>query len=123
MASIPRYGTQPEQALRKALWRAGLRYRLHPKLPGTPDFAFPGAKVAVFVDGCFWHSCPIHGRRPKSNEHFWSSKLSRNTARDRKVDSELANSGWLPLRLWEHEVKEELQACVERVVEAVRVRS
>lgn len=123
MASIPRHGTWPEQVLRKALWRAGLRYRLHPKLPGTPDLAFPRAKVAVFVDGCFWHCCPLHGRWPKSNEQFWGVKLARNMARDRKVDSELAVAGWLPVRLWEHEVKEALGACVERVTEAVRLRS
>lgn len=123
MACIPRHDTWPELALRKALWQSGLRYRLRPKLPGTPDLAFPRAKVAVFVDGCFWHCCPLHGRRPKSNEQFWRLKLTRNMARDRKVDAQLADAGWLPVRLWEHEVRERLGACVERVMEAVRLRS
>lgn len=123
MACIPRHGTWPELTLRKALWQAGLRYRVHSKLPGTPDLAFPRSKVAVFVDGCFWHCCPLHGRKPKSNEQFWRIKLARNMARDREVDSQLAEAGWLPLRLWEHEVRETLGACVERVTEAVKLRA
>lgn len=123
MSKIREKNTQPEMALRLAVWAAGLRYRLHPRLPGKPDFAFVRAKVAVFVDGCFWHGCPIHGHQPKSNEDYWGPKLARNQARDRRINEELSAQGWLPLRFWEHEIKNGLASCVERVREAVHMRS
>ncbi|MBU1664196.1 MAG: very short patch repair endonuclease [Gammaproteobacteria bacterium] len=123
MARIKSTGTLPELMLRKALWRAGLRFRLHPHLPGKPDLVFPGARVAVFVDGCFWHGCPQHGHLPKSNPGYWQPKLSRNLARDRRVNVELLELGWMPIRIWEHEIALDLPACVARVGEAVQLRA
>src|SRR5262245_58666688 len=75
MSHIKGKDTKPELLLRKALWRLGLRYRLHAKIPGRPDVVFPKAKVAVFIDGCQWHCCPIHFVRPKSNQEFWDRKF------------------------------------------------
>lgn len=104
----PRTGTRCEVALRSALHAAGLRYRKdHLLRVGDvrvrPDVVFTRAKVAVFVDGCFWHGCPQHGRVPKSNQAYWVPKLERNQERDALVDRELASHGWEVVRIWEHE--------------------
>lgn len=114
--------TTPEMRLRKALWIAGLRYRLKNKLPGKPDIVFPSSKVAVFVDGCFWHGCPVHGRVPKSNQAFWLNKFTHNIARDIAAEAALAALGWLPLRFWEHEIDKDLVGCAFKVLKAVRDR-
>jgi DNA mismatch endonuclease Vsr len=74
-------------------------------LPGRPDFIFPKNKVAVFVDGCFWHCCPQCGHTPKSNRSYWSLKLARNRARDKRISREIKRLGWKVLRIWEHEIK------------------
>jgi DNA mismatch endonuclease, patch repair protein len=102
-----RADTKPELALRAALFAMGYRYRkdLRLDLPARrvrPDIAFTSRRVAVFVDGCFWHACPEHGSKPKSNEWYWSPKLTRNVERDRAVDDALTEAGWTVLRLWEH---------------------
>ncbi|MEQ5840448.1 very short patch repair endonuclease [Paraburkholderia acidicola] len=117
MSRVRQHGTDVELRLRRALWRAGLRYRITAAkaLAGRPDIVFPTAKVAVFVDGCFWHGCPTHGTKPKTNARFWDEKINRNRARDVLVDSKLAEAGWHVIRLWEHEVKKELEHCVKRV--------
>ena len=122
MSLIRGKGTTPEMRLRKALWIAGLRYRLKNRLPGRPDIIFPAAKVAVFVDGCFWHGCPLHGRIPKSNQTFWLTKFTRNIARDIAAEAALAAQGWLALRFWEHEVEKDLVGCAFKVLKAVRDR-
>ena len=96
--------TGPEVALRRALHALGVRYRLHhPGLPGRPDVALPATRIAVFVDGCFWHRCPEHGRAPKNNAGWWAAKLEANVARDRRKDEALTALGWLPVHVWEHE--------------------
>ena len=96
-----------EKALRSALFREGLRYRIHHPVPGRPrrtiDIAFPPRKLAVFVDGCFWHGCPIHGTWPKRNSSFWRSKIEVNRERDADTDETLRSAGWLVIRFWEHE--------------------
>lgn len=93
-----------------------MRFRVNYKqVPGSPDIAFTKAKVAVFVDGCFWHSCPVHGSVPKNNREWWEAKLKRNTTRDRKADQELEAMGWIPLRYWEHDDPEEIADEVEWV--------
>lgn len=98
--------TNIEVAIRKQLFRAGLRYRLHPIIDGTrtrPDIAFIREKVAVFVDSCFWHWCPHHGTLPKVNAGWWGAKLQQNVERDRRHSRELRRKGWQVMRVWEHE--------------------
>lgn len=103
-----RTNTKPEQILRSMLHRAGFRFRKDLRV-GTPngavrvDIAFTRVRLAVFVDGCFWHSCPEHGSSPKSNQAYWGPKLSRNVERDRRNDLDLELAGWTVLRIWEHE--------------------
>ena len=104
MQRQPTRHTAPEMALRRALHALGVRYRLHhPGLPGRPDVALPAARIAVFVDGCFWHACPEHGRAPRNNAGWWADKLAANVARDRRKDAALADLGWLAVHVWEHE--------------------
>jgi len=119
MSRIRGRDTGPELVLRKALWARGLRYRIENKLPGRPDIVFRGAKVAVFVDGCFWHGCPLHAVRPKGNAEFWRKKLDANIERDARVSAELSELGWTVLRVWEHEIMESLTHVVHRVANAV----
>lgn len=117
-----RRNTKPEMALRRELHRLGLRYRVERKiLPGVQrraDVAFIGARVAVFVDGCFWHSCPQHATHPKANADWWSEKLARNVIRDRDTDRQLEGAGWAVVRMWEHEdpaaVAQRIQLLVEQ---------
>ncbi|MFJ8165044.1 very short patch repair endonuclease [Streptomyces sp. NPDC096136] len=115
--------TSPERALRSLLHARGLRYRVAAKpLPGmrrTADLVFRPAKVAVFVDGCFWHGCPDHFVPPKTNPSYWRDKIGGNVRRDRETDARLAAEGWLVMRFWEHEGA---AACAEAVVEAVSAR-
>lgn len=104
MQRMPRASTGPEMLVRRELHRRGLRYRVnHPRLPGRPDIAFAGARVAVFVDGCFWHSCPDHGLLPKNNREWWRNKLARNVKRDREKDLLLDTMGWVAVHIWEYE--------------------
>jgi DNA mismatch endonuclease (patch repair protein) len=118
-----RRDTRPEIALRRALHAAGLRYRVErPVLPGMrrrADIVFGPAKVAVFVDGCFWHMCPEHATFPKANAEWWREKLERNQARDQDTDQLLREQGWLPVRVWEHE---EIAEAALRVAEIVHGR-
>ena len=79
-------------------------WRRQRQLPGRPDFVFPARRLAVFVDGCFWHGCPRHGTMPKGNRSFWRAKIARNRERDREVGAELRRLGWKVLRVWEHEL-------------------
>lgn len=122
MARIRSRDTAPELRLRKALWAAGVRYRLHADLPGKPDIVLPRAKVAVFVDGCFWHSCPVHGTSPKTNTDYWRPKLERNRERDARADTALRELGWLPLRLFDHEIGDPADGAAALVLAAVKVR-
>ena len=104
MKKMPRSDTTVEIALRRELHGLGLRYRVNLRgLPGTPDIAFTRTKIAVFVDGCFWHRCPDHGVMPKSNTDWWRTKLDGNVERDGRKDRELESMGWLPVHVWEHE--------------------
>ena len=114
MSRIKSRGTGPEMALRRALWKVGLRYRVQYGRERI-DIAFPNKKVAVFVDGCFWHSCPIHGHPPKSNTAYWMPKLEKNIERDRAKDARLRQEGWDVLHFWEHEVKSDAAGCAPKV--------
>jgi len=115
MSRIRGRNTKPEWALRKALWREGLRYRVHPALPGRPDVAFTAKRIAIFVDGCFWHACPQHATSPATNAEFWLQKISRNVDRDQKVNALLDAAGWSVLRFWEHEVESSLDSVIARI--------
>lgn len=116
-----RRDTKPEVALRSALHAAGLRFRKDYRLDlgdlrVRPDIAFTRVKVAVFVDGCFWHCCPIHGRQPRRNSNYWAPKLARNVERDRAQDAALSAHGWTVIRIWGHEMTDD---AVGRVSQAV----
>lgn len=117
MSRIRSKDTTVELALRRALWAEGIRgYRVHPKLvPGKPDLAWKGRKVAVFVDSCFFHQCPEHFVMPASNIDYWKPKLERNHQRDEQVNCELVACGWTVVRLWEHQVRKDPKAAVAGV--------
>lgn len=112
--------TAPELALRRLLHARGLRYRVdaqvEPNVRSRADIVFRSVRVAVFVDGCFWHRCPEHATTPRTNAHYWETKFARNIARDRRVDAELATRGWNVVRVWEHECPED---AADRVAEVV----
>jgi len=95
-------------------------WRRHLTLPGNPDFAFPRERVVVFVDGCFWHGCPLHARMPASNCVYWENKISGNMIRDRRTTRDLQKAGWRVIRLWEHELKKEFTVArkIERALSA-----
>lgn len=99
--------TDPELALRSVLHRAGLRFRVNVPLLSNArfkaDIVFGPARVVVFVDGCFWHGCPLHPRTAKRNVDYWKTKVERNKARDAATDAQLKTLGWLVIRVWEHE--------------------
>lgn len=113
-----RSDTRPELDLRRELHRRGLRYRVDTKvltgLRRRADIVFPRQKVAVFVDGCFWHACPEHGTSPKANAGWWQEKLDANVRRDRDTDRRLREAGWTPVRIWEHEDPIEAADLVEQ---------
>lgn len=115
-----RRDTQPELALRRALHARGHRYRVDAALPGVPrrraDLLFAGARVVVFVDGCFWHGCPVHATAPRTNRAWWQEKLIRNIERDRDTDRRLAQLGWESVRVWECAAVSEAVAEVEQVL-------
>jgi DNA mismatch endonuclease (patch repair protein) len=104
MQQMPRERTTPEMRLRRELHRRGMRFRVnYRELPGRPDIAFTRVRLAVFVDGCFWHMCPLHSTMPKNNAEWWRRKLVRNVERDREKDASLVLLGWRVLHVWEHE--------------------
>jgi len=106
MATTKRRDTGPELALRSALHRKGFRFFVDRKVIGNRrrvDIVFPTERVAVFVDGCFWHSCPLHGTTPRHNRDWWNEKLEANRARDADTDRVLRHHGWTVIRFFEHE--------------------
>jgi DNA mismatch endonuclease (patch repair protein) len=114
-----RVDTKPEMAVRSALHKRGLRFRKDMgiragRLLVHPDVVFTRSKVAVFVDGCFWHCCSLHGTTPKSNIEYWSPKLAANKDRDRRVNKELQTHGWRVIRCWEHDDPEDVADQIER---------
>jgi len=117
MENTRQQDTSPEVQLRKALHRLGLRYFVHRRpiagLRTKADIVFPRARLAIFIDGCFWHGCPEHGTWPKSNAEWWREKIERNRRRDAEATRLLSQAGWTVLRIWEHEP-------VQRAVEKVR---
>ena len=126
MRNTPQRDTDIETNIRRALFRLGYRYRIHPRMAeitrARPDFAFTREKVAVFVDGCFWHWCPKHGTLPNNNAGWWASKLYGNVERDRRHDRDLRRAGWKVVRIWEHEPCEAAARKIERAINACRSR-
>lgn len=117
--------TLPELALRSRLHALGYRYRVNLRISVAdvtvrPDIVFTRARLAVFVDGCFWHSCPEHGQQPKSNSEWWEAKLERNRVRDRRANAALAAAGWRLVRVWEHDGADTSAARVAAVLGAPR---
>jgi DNA mismatch endonuclease (patch repair protein) len=124
MRANRRRDTKPERLIRSLLHRRGLRYRVDYSIETGDgrvrvDIAFPGERVAVLVDGCFWHSCPLHGNAPRANEMYWSEKLARNRARDLRDTRRLTDAGWHVLRFWEHEAP---PGCADAIEVAVGKR-
>lgn len=120
-----RANTKPELALRSALHRRGLRFRKDHRLEAAGvkvrvDVAFPRHRVAVFVDGCFWHGCPEHQNTPKRNTAYWGPKLAGNQARDHRVNAALRADGWTVVRVWEHEDPERAADRIEDIVRGCR---
>lgn len=108
MSRNRKQNTRPEVALRAALHARGARFRANhlirsADLAVRPDIVFTRRKLVVFVDGCFWHVCPMHGNSPRRNTDYWGPKLERNRRRDRRVDASLRAAGWTVIRAWEHE--------------------
>jgi len=111
---------QTEHALLILLKAAKIAgWRRHLPLPGKPDFAFPKGKVAVFVDGCFWHGCPKCYTRPKTNRAFWDKKREDNMARDKRVNRQLRRQGWKVIRIWQHSLQKSPQTCLNRIQRAL----
>jgi DNA mismatch endonuclease, patch repair protein len=123
MSRQSRRDTQPELALRRRLHQLGYRYRVNHPLPGMPrrraDLTFTARRVAVFVDGCFWHGCPEHATSPRNNGSWWAEKLRTNVERDRDTDRRMLAAGWTVVRIWEHEDPE---TAVRRVVQVLTDR-
>ncbi|MHB1352132.1 MAG: very short patch repair endonuclease [Thiobacillus sp.] len=120
MARVRQKGTNAEMALRRELYRLGLRYRVDYEILKKPrrvaDVAFPGFRIAVFVDGCFWHGCPKHASWPKQNAEFWRQKIEANRQRDMDTNERLDRMGWTVMRFWQHESPTEAAESVARVV-------
>lgn len=112
--------TKPELDVRRLLHANGLRYRVHRAVPSHPrrtiDIAFPGARIAVFIDGCYWHACPVHGKTPATNSDWWREKIGRNKSRDVETNQALESQGWTVLRYWEHEDPVAVSAQITEVV-------
>lgn len=112
--------TDAELLVRRALHGAGFRYRKHHPVPGRPrrliDIAFPGRRIAIFIDGCFWHGCEIHRTVPKSNRVWWQAKLDENRRRDRDTTGVLVEQGWTVLRFWEHDAPCDVLAAVAEAI-------
>lgn len=118
MSRVKSKNTKPEMLLRSALFKAGLRgYRIRTNLPGSPDVAFTKVKLAIFVDGCFWHGCPECYTEPGTNTQFWKKKLMENKERDARVNRKLEEMGWKVIRFWEHQIEKDLSGCINLIKE------
>ena len=122
MRAVPAKNTSIEIELRKLLWAEGLRgYRLHDdRVPGHPDVIFSAARVAVFVDGCFWHGCKKCYREPRSNQKYWQMKVQRNRDRDLRVNAMCEEQAWHVVRVWEHEIGNSPRVVTRRIMAAIK---
>lgn len=124
MQSQRQHDTKPELLIRSELHRRGKRFRVNrppiPEMRRRADILFPRQRVAVFVDGCFWHGCPQHGTWPKANAAWWKKKIETNIARDRDTDQLLATKGWIAVRIWEHD---DIRESAERIISVLENRA
>jgi DNA mismatch endonuclease (patch repair protein) len=126
MSRIRGTNTKPEKALRKALWALGVRYRLNvKKLPGKPDIVIGKHKLAIFVDGEFWHGYDWKAKKPKikSDAEYWVKKIEGNMARDQNNNEKLRSQGFLVLRFWEQELRKDIDGCVRQILKAADTRT
>lgn len=115
--------TKPELLLRSSLYKKGFRYRIHYPMFGKPDIVFVSRKIAIFVDGCFWHKCPKCYVEPKTNVSYWRKKILGNVDRAINVNEKLRVSGWTVLRIWEHEILTNLEVAVDRISQIIQSKS
>lgn len=117
MSQVKCRDTGLEIKLRKELYRRGLKgYRTRSKLFGKPDIVFTKYKLAIFVDGCFWHKCPICFKKPSTETDFWDKKIENNVLRDSEVNKKLSNDGWKVLRFWEHEINKDINNVIDKII-------
>lgn len=117
MSRIRAKNTGPEVKLRKLLFAKGIRgYRIHYNLPGKPDIVFTKKKIVVFIDGCFWHKCPVCFQEPETRKEFWMKKIQSNIDRDKSVNEKLRNEGWTIVRIWEHEIRKDPENTVKKLL-------
>ncbi|MGG3622225.1 very short patch repair endonuclease [Bacillus gobiensis] len=110
-----------EEIVSKELWNQGIRFRRNVKdLIGKPDIAIKKYKVVIFIDSCFWHKCELHSRLPKTNTEFWAEKLQKNQKRDENVSNHYLDSGWHILRIWEHEIKQDFNGTIEKIIKFIQ---
>ena len=125
MANVSLKGGKSETMLAKELWRNGIRYRKnYKKIPGSPDIAITKYKIAVFVDGEFWHgeNWEVRKAKLKNNREYWIEKIEENISRDRRNDELLIDMGWIPLHFWEKEIKKEMDNCINRIIDAMQIQ-
>lgn len=115
MSKIKGKDTKPEVLFRKILFSEGLRYRKNYPIEGKPDIVFVSKKIAIFIDGCFWHGCKKHCRMPHSNKEYWLKKIKGNIQRDKKNSKILKIKGWRVLRIWEHEIQKKPENALNKV--------
>ena len=121
MSRIRGKNTGPEIKLRKLLWSRGIRgYRIHHNLHGKPDIVFTKKKIAIFIDGCFWHKCPVCFHEPETRKEFWMKKISSNADRDEKVNLQLQKEGWTVSRFWEHEVRKNPEQILSKIIDLLQ---
>jgi DNA mismatch endonuclease (patch repair protein) len=117
MRAVKGSDTKLEIRVRSALWAKDYRYRKNcGKLFGRPDISFKKHKVVIFVDSCFWHKCPKHTRIPKTHSHFWRLKINRNSQRDKEVNAYYKKKKWKVVRIWEHEIQNNLPKAIKRII-------
>ncbi len=124
MRAVRSTHSKMEDAVSRALWHRGLRLRRNVRnLPGCPDLAVRSRRIAIFLDSCFWHGCAAHYRAPKENADYWQQKRARNVARDRAVVLEYESMGWTVARMWEHQIREDFEASIEKITQLFRETS
>ncbi len=117
MSQVRGRNTKPEIQFRKLLYSRGLKgYRISVRLPGKPDILYPKYRLAIFIDGCFWHKCPKCFSFPATNKKFWMKKINGNARRDRRVNSKLKDMGYVVIRFWEHELEQDIDSCAKKVL-------